>query len=150
MENVRSILSHLAYQPQFRSLQKHKCYRKFIHLLPQKFQQAIAFVYIDKAILFVALSHPGYKMELNYNRDLLKSVLTMLIKHDKECSRLNADSVVIFNSKYHISTQKELPMTDPKYDELAQANFIIQTDDSKLKEKFESIKKHILTNREKR
>ncbi|MEA3491782.1 MAG: hypothetical protein U9R27_07780 [Campylobacterota bacterium] len=89
-------------------------------------------------------------MELNYNKDLLKSVLTMLIEHDKECSRLNANSVVVFNSKYHTSTEKELPLTDPKYDELAQADFIIQTDDSQIKEKFENIKKYILSNREKR
>ncbi|MEA3418594.1 MAG: hypothetical protein U9Q90_04265 [Campylobacterota bacterium] len=148
MKNARSILSHLTHQPQFRSLRKQSCYRKFIHLLPPKFQQAIAFVYIDKATLFIALSHPGYKMELNYNRDLLKSVLTMMGEHDPECSEMKAEKVVIFNSKYHSSVPKEHPSTDPKYTELAKADFTVQTDDVTLREKFEIIKKRILANRE--
>lgn len=147
MENVSSILSHLTHQPQFKSLRKQTCYRKFIQLLPLKFQQAIAFVYLDKATLFVALSHPGYKMELNYNRDLLKSVLTMLGEHDKMCRQMSAESIVIFNSKYHTPAQEELPPTDPKYHELAQADFLIQSDDQAIREKFESIKKRILANR---
>ncbi len=147
MKNVSSILSHLSHQPQFKSLHKQTCYRKFIQLLPLKFQQAIAFVYLDKATLFVALSHPGYKMELNYNRDLLKSVLTMLREHDKSCHHMSAENIVIFNSKYHTPPQEEPLSTDPKYHEPAQADFLIQSDDPAIREKFESIKKRILDNR---
>ena len=147
MENASSILSYLTHQPQFKSLRKHTCYRKFIQLLPRKFQQAIAFVYLDKSTLFVALSHPGYKMELNYNRDLLKSVLTLLGEHDETCSHMRAENIVIFNSKYHAPEQKEPLSADPKYQELARADFIIQSDDQAIREKFESIKKRILDNR---
>ena len=147
MKNVSSILSHLTYQPQFKSLRKHTCYRKFIQLLPRKFQQAIAFVYLDKATLFVALSHPGYKMELNYNRDLLKSVLTMLGEYDKTCRHMSAENIIIFNSKYHTPAPEEPLLTDPKYHESAQADFFIQSDDHAIREKFESIKKRILDNR---
>lgn len=150
MENVSSILSHLTHQPQFKSLRKQTCYRKFIQLLPLKFQQAIAFVYLDKTTLFVALSHPGYKMELNYNRDLLKSVLTMLGEYDETCRQMSAENIVIFNSKYHTPAQEEPPSTDPKYHELAQADFLIQSDDQSIREKFESIKKRILDNRKNR
>lgn len=142
-------MSHLSHQPQFKSLRKHTCYRKFIQLLPLKFQQAIAFVYLDKATLFVALSHPGYKMELNYNRDLLKSVLTMLAEHDKTCQQMSADNVVIFNSKYYAPAQEEALSTDPKYYEHAQADFFIRSGDQEIIDKFESIKKRILDNRKK-
>lgn len=148
MKNVRSILSHLAHQPQFKPLQKQKCYQKFITLLSPKYQKAIAFVYLREQTLYVALSHPGYKMELHYNRDLLKSVLTMMSEHDTECSGIQANNVVIFNSRYHApSTQKAL-QTDPKYHELSYADFTIETKDKALREKFEAIKKRILGNRD--
>jgi len=151
MKNVGSILSHLFYQPQFKSLQKHTCYRKFIQLLPPKFQNAIAFAYSDKGTLFLALSHPGYKMELNYNRDLLKSVLTMLKEHDESCREIGAEKIVIFNSKYAVAQQSDTPQsTDPKYHELARADFTIHTDDQLLKEKFDAIKRTIMHNRKER
>ena len=73
MEKVSTILSHLSNIPQFRSLKQQYCYRKFINLLSAKYQKAIAFVYIKDETLFVAVTHPGFKMELNYNRDLLKA-----------------------------------------------------------------------------
>ena len=150
MENVRSILSHLSFQPQFRSLRQHRCYRKFIQLLPPKFQQAIAFVYSKQETLFLALSHPGYKMELNYNRDLLKSVLTMLKEHDENCREIHAEKIVIFNSKYATPAPDTRQPTDPKYSELSKADFVIHTDDQVLREKFEAIKKSILKNRKNR
>ena len=89
-------------------------------------------------------------MELNYNRDLLKSVLTMLGEHDQTCRQMRADNIVIFNSKYHTPEQEKPALTDPRYHELARANFLIQTDDREIREKFESIKKRILDNRENR
>ena len=148
MQSVHSILSHLTHQPQFKSLRKHQCYQKFVRLLSPKFQKAIAFVYIDHNTLFVALSHPGYKMELNYNRDLLKSVLTMMREHDQDCSGLHAEKIVIFNSKYHSGRDSAERDSDPKYHELSSAEFTIMTEDEKLKEKFEKIKKRILQNRD--
>ncbi len=147
MKNASSILSHISYQPQFKSIQKHKCYRKFLRSLPPKFQKAIAFVYIEKRTLFVALSHPGYKMELNYNKDLLKSLLSMLIAHDKECSMLEVSNIVVFNSKYHTDEKSKPTQTDPKYSELSDASFTIETDDEDIRAKFEDIKSIIIRNR---
>ncbi len=72
----------------------------------------------------------------------------MLRDHDENCREIYAEKIVIFNSKYAAaSTKKELP-TDPKYDELAKADFDIRTDDQVLKDKFEAIKRCILDNRE--
>jgi len=147
MKNASSILSHISYQPQFRSIRKHICYRKFIQLLQPKFQKAIAFVYIRNSTLFVAISHPGYKMELNYNRDLLKSILNMVGGNDKECKEMRVESVVIFNSKYHKIFSKEDSKTDPKYSELSTADFTIESSDSDIIDRFEAIKKQILNNR---
>ena len=149
MKNTSSILSHITHQPQFKSLRKQSCYRKFIQLLPPKFRQAIAFVYLDKNTLFIALSHPGYKMELNYNRDLLKSILSILRDNDDTCRQMSADNIVIFNSKYHITKSEVIIQTDPKYQELSQSDFLIQTEDQEIREKFERIKACITNNKEK-
>ena len=131
MKNVRSILSHLVNQPQFKILKKQSCYHKFIEYLQPKFQKAIAFVYIRNNILFIAISHPGYKMELNYNKDLLRSLLNMMGKHYEGCSELKADSVIIFNSKFYVEKPIKDQDTDPKYRELSSGEFKIQSKDKK-------------------
>jgi len=148
MKNIHSILSHLVNQPQFRILKKHHCYQKFIDLLPPKFKRAIAFVYIKNNILFVALSHPGYKMELDYNKDLLKSLLNMMGKHKSECSMLSVNDTIIFNSKFYTEKPEETISTDPKYKELSSGDFKIDTKDKKLLQAFEDIKEIIIRNRE--
>lgn len=148
MKNASSILSHISYQPQFKSLRKHICYRKFIQLLQPKFQKAIAFVYIKNSTLFVALSHPGYKMELNYNRDLLKSILNMMSEHDKECADISVSNVVVFNSKYYNKVEENSTPTDPKYSELSTANFDIHSEDQDIIDRFNSIRDQIIKNRE--
>ena len=71
----------------------------------------------------------------------------MLGEHDETCRYMSAENIVIFNSKYHTPTPEEPLSTDPGYHESAKAVFLIQSDDQAIREKFESIKKHILDNR---
>jgi hypothetical protein len=141
MKKADKIISHILYLPEFKSLRSHYCYQKFLSLLSPKYQRAIAFVYVRQNTLFVALRHPGFKMELNYNKDLLKSILTLLGKKDEKCSFLVADRVVVFNSKYKtIIKNKEQLSTIPYYKESASGDFNIYCSDKKLKEAFEQIK----------
>jgi len=146
MKKASTILSHLSSLPQFKVLKQQECYNKYIRLLSPKWQKAIAFLYIKEETLFIAVTHPGFKMELNYNRDLLKSLLTQLNTYDSHCKMMTASKVVIFHSKYH-PMQKELPSTVPFYDECASGNFTVQTQDSDLKAQFEQIKEHISCNK---
>ncbi len=147
MKKVHTILSHLTSQPQFRFLKQQECYQKYIKLLGNKYKKIIAFVYIKNETLFVAVTHPGFKMELNYNRDLLKSLLTQLTLHDKECEMMKADKVIVFHSKYHpVAKSEDVITTVPYYSERASSNFTIKTEDEALKEKFEEIKKVIECN----
>jgi hypothetical protein len=128
-------------------LKQQECYHKFITLLGKHLQNAIAFVYVKNQTLFVAVKHPGFKMELHYNRDLLKSVLTQLTTHDDKCSMLQAEKVIIFHSKYHpVKRKKQEEETIPYYEELAKSEFTIQTEDEALKAQFEKIKETILCN----
>jgi hypothetical protein len=149
MKKVSMILSHLTNQPQFKVLKQESCYKKYLSLLGAKWQKAIAFIYIKENTLFLAVTHPGFKMELNYNKDLLKSVLTQLSSIDSACKMLKADKVVVFHSKYR-SIVKDLPeeSTVPYYNELASSEFVIKNQDEDLKEKFEQIKVQIKKQRQ--
>ena len=144
MKKASIILSHLSNLPQFKVLKQESCYKKYISLLGVKWQKAIAFIYIKENTLFVAVTHPGFKMELNYNKDLLKSILTQLSSIDPACKMMQADKVVVFHSKYR-SIVKELPeeSTVPYYSELATSEFVIENQDEEIREKFEKIKEQI-------
>lgn len=146
MKNASMILSHLSSQPQFKSLKRQECYQKFISLLSNKWQKAVAFVYISDETLFIAVTHPGFKMELNYNKDLLKSLLTQLVTHDKSCELMQAKKVVVFHSRYYpMPEEKTAYATVPHYHERAKGDFEIP-EDKDLKEKFEHIKALIACN----
>ena len=144
MKKASIILSHLTNQPQFKSLKQHACYKKYLSLLGAKWQKAIAFVYIENKTLFVAVTHPGFKMELNYNKDILKGILTQLSTFDKSCQVLQAEKVVVFHSKYRTILKEETKSsTIPYYNELATSHFTIKCQDSALKAKFEATQTYI-------
>ena len=144
MKQANTILSHIQSLPQFKLLKSHYCYQKFISLLNPRFQKAIAFVYIKEETLFVALSHPGFKMEMNYQKELLLNLLDILTKQDKKCQHLKAKKVILFNSK-HISIIKEekIESTVPHYQETALGKFTIESEDSEIIRAFEAIRESI-------
>ncbi len=144
MKNSNTIISHIKSLPQFRLLKKQYCYQKFISSLAPKFQKAIAFIYIRENTLFIALSHPGYKMEINYNRDSFKNVLNMLSSIDIKCKTLKASKVVVFNSKYiSIIKNNKIEKTVPYYREQSLGTFNIESEDRELIEAFRNIKELI-------
>ncbi len=149
MKTTRSILDALTGLPHFRTLEQHRCYQQYLRLLPPRFQAAIAFVYVRSATLHVALRHPGYKMELNYNQELLKSLLTTLIEHDAGCASLHADSVVLFVSKYAAPPASDADETTvPRYHELAEGIFEDHTSSPQLQTQFARLRSAIRANRQ--
>ena len=137
MKNASTILSHLSNQPQFKYLKQEECYQKYISLLSTKWQKAIAFIYIKNETLFIAVTHPGFKMELNYNRDLLISLLKQFTSHHEKCRMMQVDKAVIFHSKYRSIVKEEAEIsTVPYYNELSSASFDIEDLDPDLKAKF--------------
>ncbi len=149
MKNIQMLLSSLLDTHRFDPLSQHKCYRKFLELLPPRFQKAIAFVTVKNRQLMVALSHPGYKMELNYNKELLKSLLNNFIKVRSECNFMEADKIIIFQSKYHMPrVLKDIEDTIPYYKEMAVGDFKLPKSNPKLKELFSQIQEAIKHNRE--
>jgi len=144
MKNASTILSHLSNQPQFKYLKQENCHKKYIALLSTKWQKAIAFIYIKNNTLFIAVTHPGFKMELNYNRDLLISVLKQFISLNDNCKKMHADKAIIFHSKYKsIIKEASDESTVPYYSELASSNFNIKSSDPELQKKFVQIQETI-------
>ncbi len=117
-------------------------------MLPERFRRGIAFVTVKNRRLMVALSHPGLKMELNYNQELLKSLLSSLIAAREECRFMEADEVVVFLSRYHRPSDEEASPTDPRYSELAEGIFRVTTENEALRESLERIRDAIRRNRE--
>ena len=146
MKTAKNIFSELTRQSQFVPLVRYQCYGKFLALLPPRFQKAIAFVTIKNDILLVALSHPGYKMELDYNRDLLKSILIGLSKHDKQCIFPEIKKVEFFISKHYLPKITNDLDTVPHYGEKAQGNFQFDYHDEELKTIFSRIVQDIQCN----
>jgi len=147
MKQAHTILSHIQSLPQFKLLKSHYCYTKFISLLKPSFQKAIAFVYIKEETLFVALSHPGFKMEINYHKELLLTIVDILSKQDEKCQQLKASKVLLFNSKQITMIQnKKVYESVPHYHEMALGEFTVESKDKELLKAFDNIKKSIEKN----
>ncbi len=86
-------------------------------------------------------------MELNYNKDLLKSILSSFIRINSECAFMQVDKIVIFQSKYHTPQQVDKQDTIPHYKELATGDFQLPQSNQKLKELFLKIQQNIYKNR---
>jgi len=143
MKTAQSIISHLSNQPQFRLLKTNRCYQRYISMLSKQHRVGVAFVYIKNNTLFIATNHPAFKMELDYNKDLLISLLKTLHRYDKECPMMKANKVIVFESKFHKKNQEEKKETIPYYEERANGYFKIPNDDE-LKDRFEKIRENII------
>ncbi len=145
MKSSKQIISYILDKPYFAPLARQTCYSKFLQMLPDRFQKAIAFVYLKNNTFFIALSHPGYKMELNYNQELFKGLLDTLSQSLNRCKWLKADKIVIFNSKIK-TIDKKIPDTTPIYSELSTGEFKTIEIDEEIDKIFIKIKNNIKKN----
>lgn len=139
-------MQSISKQPQFRLLAKHICYGKFLAILPPRFRTSIAYIYIKDSTLYFAITHPGIKMELNYNLDLFKSLLDMINREDCLCSFPKVDKLMTFIPKCILQMCEQTEDTVPHYDEKSTATFDTESLSKELKEAYENIKKAILCN----
>ncbi len=118
--------------------------------MPPRFANAIAFFYIKNNTLFGGLSHPGFKMELNYNKDLINTLLNQLTIIDLDCAEIFKDvkKIEFFVSKFHTLPPQINTNSDIKYKELAKGNFKIDAKDNEILSIFNRIKEDIKKNNE--
>lgn len=147
MKTANDILTHIKSLPKFKYLKTQDCYKKYISFVGLKYRKAIAFVYIKKDTLFIAIKHPIFKQELNYNQDLLKSILKDTLKYTEECQGLKASKIVIFHTKFKPKKEiPQIPSTLPPYKEKAYGSFKLP-EDKELKKIYEKIQNAIECNR---
>ena len=89
MKKVNDILTHLKYNPEFKKINTNDTIEKLIDALPLKLKKGVKFAYIKRQILFFVLTHPVYKMEFEYNKSLIKSLL-------KKANITNVDDIQFF------------------------------------------------------
>jgi hypothetical protein len=148
MKTAQTLMAALRASHPFRPLSQHRCYREFLRLLPPRLRRAIAFVTVKNGQLMVALSHPGFKMELNYNQDVLKSLLRAWVRERPECRFMEAEKVVVFLSRHHSREEERDDSTIPRYHERAEGAFSLPEGDETLTRSFERIREWIRRNRE--
>ena len=132
MKKINEILSHLKNNPEFRKINTSFLIMKFINVLPLKFRKGIKFGYIKNQTLYFVLTHPVYKMEFEYNKADIKSLL-------KKFKIANVEDIGFFVT--NIIEKKETKKTDePLYKERSYGIFENKAKDEKLFKKFERIR----------
>ncbi|MBD3807856.1 MAG: hypothetical protein IE880_03965 [Epsilonproteobacteria bacterium] len=148
MKTIGNYFFALTRQHQFAPFVKFSCYSKFISILPPRFKNAINYITSKNDTLLIALSHPGFKIEIDNNRDLLKSLLKDISKYDPSCNFSDIAKITTFISNFNIQnlqTEKQNE-TIPYYEELSDGKFDTENIDDDLKVIFDKIKQDIKCN----
>ena len=132
MKKINEILSHLKNNPEFSKINTSFLIKKFIEVLPLKLKKGVKFAYVKNQTLFFVLTHPVYKMEFEYNKADIKSLL-------KKFKIANVEDIGFFVT--NIIEKKETKKTDePLYKERSYGIFENKAKDEKLFKKFERIR----------
>ncbi len=132
MKKLNEILSHLKKNPEFRKINTSSSIEKFIEVLPLKLKKGVKFAYIKGQTLFFVLTHPVYKMEFEYNKADIKSLLKM-------GNFENVTEIAFFVSN-KIEKKKKIIKLEPLFKERAKGVFFNRANDEKIHEKFENIR----------
>ena len=135
MKKINEILSHLKNNPEFRKINTSFLIMKFINVLPLKFRKGIKFGYIKNQTLYFVLTHPVYKMEFEYNKADIKSLL-------KNFKIANVEDIGFFITNVIEKKEKEIEPT-PLYKERSYGIFDNRAKDEYIFKKFEKIREII-------
>ena len=132
MKKINEILSHLKNNPEFSKINTSFLIKKFIEVLPLKLKKGVKFAYVKNQTLYFVLTHPVYKMEFEYNKADIKSLL-------KKFKIANVEEIGFFVT--NVIEKKEVIKTDtPLYKERSYGIFENKAKDEKLFRKFERIR----------
>ena len=132
MKKLNEILSHLKKNPEFRKINTSSTIEKLIDVLPLKLKKGVKFAYIKGQTLYFVLTHPVYKMEFEYNKADIKSLL-------KNANFDNVNEIAFFVTNKIERKSKEIK-EEPLYKERSNGIFINRAKDENIYKKFESIR----------
>lgn len=135
MKKINEILSHLKNNPEFSKINTSFLIKKFIEVLPLKLKKGVKFAYVKNQTLYFVLTHPVYKMEFEYNKADIKSLL-------KNFKIANVEDIGFFIT--NVIEKKEDPKEPlPLYIERSYGIFENRAKDEYIFKKFEKIRKII-------
>ena len=135
MKKINEILSHLKNNPEFSRINTSFLIQKFIEVLPLKLKKGVKFAYIKNQTLYFVLTHPVYKMEFEYNKADIKSLL-------KNFKIANVEDIGFFIT--NVIEKKEDPKEPiPLYIERSYGIFENRAKDEYIFKKFEKIREII-------
>lgn len=137
MKKINEILSHLKNNPEFSRINTSFLIQKFIEVLPLKLKKGVKFAYIKNQTLYFVLTHPVYKMEFEYNKADIKSLL-------KNFKIANVEDIGFFITNV-IERKEEPPKATPLYKERSYGIFENRAKNEYLFKKFEKIREIIKT-----
>lgn len=135
MKKINEILNHLKNNPEFRKINTSFLIMKFIDVLPLKLKKGVKFAYIKNQTLYFVLTHPVYKMEFEYNKALIKSLL-------KNFKIANVEEIAFFVTNV-IEKKEENKIEQNVYKERSYGIFENLAKDEKIFKKFENIREII-------
>jgi hypothetical protein len=135
MKKVSTILNHLKQNPEFRKINTNEAMQRLISVLPLKLKKGIKFTYIKNETLYFVLTHPVYKMEFEYNKALINSLLS-------SAHMTNINDIKFFVTNKREKKQEENIVYE-KYDERSYGIFRNSIKDPKLHRLFEEIRELI-------
>lgn len=135
MKKINEILSHLKNNPEFSKINTSFLIKKFIEILPLKLKKGVKFAYVKNQTLYFVLTHPVYKMEFEYNKADIKSLL-------KNFKIANVEDIGFFIT--NVIEKKEDPKEPiPFYIERSYGIFENRAKDEYIFKKFEKIREII-------
>lgn len=135
MKKINEILSHIKSNPQFSKINSSILIKKFIEVLPLKLKKGVKFAYVKNETLFFVLTHPVFKMEFEYNKADIKSLL-------KNYNIENVKDINFFvTNKIEEKTKEEV--IKPMFKERSYGIFENLAQNDKIFNRFENIRKII-------
>ncbi len=135
MKKINEILSHLKNNPEFSKINTSFLIKKFIEVLPLKLKKGVKFAYVKNQTLYFVLTHPVYKMEFEYNKADIKSLL-------KNFKIANVEEIGFFITNV-IEPKVEQKEPTPLYTERSYGIFENKAKNEQIFKKFEKIREII-------
>ena len=145
MKDSHEVINHL-YFSNSQKLRQARCLNILKALLPPRLGEAISYIYKNNQKLFIVIDQFGLKMEFNYKRDLIKSLLKSIHKESSLCEDLYDCEVVISVSNKKREAARAV-LQKHVYAERAEGDFENLAQDEEIKGLIEKIRSTIKTNR---
>ena len=145
MKDSQEVISHL-YFSNSQKLRQARCLNVLKALLPPRLGEAISYIYKNNQKLFIVIDQFGLKMEFNYKRDLIKSLLKSIHKESSLCEDLYDCEVVISVSNKKREAAEER-IRKHAYPERAEGEFENLAQNEEIRDLIEKIRSTIKTNR---